>query len=226
MTDTVLVLASGKSHRWNGINKLYLNVCGEPILTRTTRLIKEIRPDIQLIITGSEATYPTPNQVITHYRNAWAKDGRTFVLLGDVSWRKSTLEKVLKEKNGFTIFGRSGPNKLTGRPYKEIFAMVWDHGDNDAVAGWHKDAVRFNPTGDWWDVVMVSDLKKTGSIVYSFMRLFACPAIYMQYLRMYGRMETHPAFKDVGESITDDIDEPEWYQPYLDAVEPKRLIDT
>jgi hypothetical protein len=107
-----------------------------------------------------------------------------------------------------------------------MFAVAFNHDLNDWMKTIHFDSVRFNPHGDWWDVAMASDLSMRLPPFYDLLRLVAGRrGVYWYGLRKFGRTTDHSRFVDVGESVTDDFDEPEWYQPYLDAVEPGRLID-
>lgn len=225
MKDSIIILAGGKSCRWNGTVKYLLPVCGEPVLHRTIRLVKEIRPDADLHIIGPELQRDNPNEVALLCSHLWG-DRMTYLLLGDVSWMRGTLKRVLTTTNTFSIYGRAGPNQLTGRPHEEIFAFTFHGGERRHLENIHIDSLKIKGEGNQWDVVVLHDLNTQHPALYDlFMAFGGFPLTYWQGMRRFGRRQDHPLFIDVGEGITDDFDEPEWYQPYLDAVEPDRLID-
>lgn len=224
--DSVIILAGGKSKRWNGTVKYMLPVCGEPVLHRTIRLVKEIRPDVKVHVIGPELQPNNPNQLFLDTMHLFGESDMTYYLLGDVSWMKGTLRKVLTTSAPFLIYGRAGPNQLTGRPHEEIFAFAFDRSETQSLSNIHTDSLTIKGEGNQWDVVVLHDLNAQHPALYDLFLAFGrFPCTYWQGIRKFGRRQDHPCFMDVGESISDDFDEPEWYQPYLDAVEPERLID-
>ena len=225
MPDSVIILAGGKSKRWGGTAKYLLPVCGEPVLNRTVRLVKEIRPDVKVHVIGPELQRDNPNQVTAMVAHLWS-EGMTYILLGDVSWMKGTLRRVLTTPTAFSIYGRAGPNPLTGRPHEEIFAFAFNGCLRQHIARIHLDSLCIKGENNQWDIVVLDDLYAQHPILYSLLMPFALwPGVYWYGMRRFGRRQDHPCFVDVGEGITDDFDEPEWYQPYRDAVEPGWLID-
>lgn len=223
--DSVIILAGGKSNRWNGTTKYLLPVCGEPVLHRTVRLVKEIRPDVEVHVVGPELQPDNPNQLFLDTMHLFGKS-MTYYLLGDVSWMKGTLRRVLTTTTLFSIYGRKGPNQLTGRPHEEIFAFAFYGSERQILSSIHADSLSIKGEGNQWDVVVLHDLNEQHPVLYDlFMAFVRFPCTYWQGMRVFGRRQDHPCFVDVGEGITDDFDEPEWYQPYLNAVEPERLID-
>lgn len=225
MKDSVIILAGGKSKRWGGKEKYLLPVCGEPVLNRTIRLVREIRPDVEIHIIGPSLQRDNPNEVTAMTAPFWS-EGMTYILLGDVSWMKGTLRRFLSEKTKFVIYGRAGPNPLTGRPHEEIFAYAFSGTERQYIARLHIDSLCIKGENNQWDVVVLHDLEIFHPMLYHlFMILGKFPGVYWYGIRKFARRQNHPCFVDVGEGITDDFDEPEWYEPYCKAVEPGRLID-
>lgn len=225
MPDSVIILAGGKSKRWGGVVKYLLPVCGEPVLNRTVRLVREIRPDVEIHIIGPALQRDNPNEVTAMTAHLWS-EGMTYILLGDVSWMKGTLREFLLERRRFVIYGRAGPNTLTGRPHEEIFAYAFSGTERQHIASLHVDSLSIKGEGNQWDVVVLHDLEGTHPVLYRVFMIFGgLPGVYWYGIRRFARRQNHPCFIDVGEGITDDFDEPEWYEPYCKAVEPNRLID-
>lgn len=225
MPDSVIILAGGKSSRWNGRVKYLLPVCGEPVLNRTVRLVKEIRPGARVHVVGPELQRENPNELFLDTMHLFGQS-MTYYLLGDVSWMKGTLRKVLTDSAPFRIYGRAGPNTLTGRPYEEIFAFAFHDSQKPSLEKIHQDSLKVKGERNQWDITVLHDLDTQHPFIYDVCMVFcSLPVTYWQVMRRFGRRQNHPCFVDVGEGITDDFDEPEWYQPYLDAVEPGRLID-
>lgn len=225
MPDSVIILAGGKSKRWGGIIKYLLPVGCEPVLNRTIRLVEEIRPDVKIHVIGPELQRDNPNEVTAMTAHLWS-DGMTYILLGDVSWMKGTLRKVITTGTMFSIYGRAGPNPLTGRPHEEIFAYAFSGIERQHIARLHIDSLHIKGEDNQWDVVVLHDLEGSHPLLYHLFMLFGnLPGVYWYGIRRFGRRQNHPCFVDVGEGITDDFDEPEWYEPYCKAVEPGRLID-
>lgn len=238
MADSVIIIAGGKGKRWGYKKKYMLPVCEEPVLHRTVRLVKE-QKGIDPHVIGEEHQEGA-NQACSYSSKFWSKNGMTYILLGDVSWKKRTLKRVLgtrgQDVKDFMVFGRSGANHLTGRPYSEIFAFAFPYTLNRWIKECHDVAIKIFPEGDWWDVLRVADISTRDIWALRLMSLLSIQSpkcitglvkvfTYHNGLRVQGRTTDSNFFYDVGESVTDDFDEPEWYQPYLDAVEPGRLID-
>ena len=91
MTDSIIILAGGKSKRWGGEVKYLKEVCGEPVLHRTQRLVAHFRPDADVHTIGTELQRDNPNEVFALLKDKWSTDGMTYLILGDVSWMKGTL---------------------------------------------------------------------------------------------------------------------------------------
>jgi hypothetical protein len=240
-TDAIVLIAGGISRRWGGVIKHLLPVNGEPVIARTIRLCHEILPEVPVaVVTWNEDigdladiwipmdlehAYDSANTGVIRSYPAWSINGTTHILLGDVSWNQSTLQRVLKHagKSGVEFNGRPGANARTGRPFKEIFSMSFPHDLIPEVLQWHEQAVWLRNDSDWWEVLMIGDYCKYRKVRYALF-LFAAQiyrnAAFWNLIRPNGRTTNSPLFNAVGEDLTDDFDEPEWYGPYLKFAAP------
>jgi hypothetical protein len=227
MTDSIIILAGGKSKRWGGEVKYLKEVCGEPVLHRTQRLVTHFRPDADVHTIGTELQRDNPNEVFALLNNKWSTTGMTYLLLGDVSWMKGSLKRFLDETWPFVVYGRNGPNQLTGRPHEEIFGFAFNFSQNPHILRIHIDSLLIKGEENQWDIVVLHDLYRRWRLVYPLLMTAAMLSrkAYWYGVKRLAHRENHPDFVDVGESVTDDFDEPGWYEPYCKAVEPERLID-
>jgi hypothetical protein len=142
----IIILCAGDSSKWNsylGIkNKHFIEINGEPILSRTVRLIKKYAPEAQVIITtkaenlslydydGCDTFIPIRDAFldrdIDKYNNLipiWSQNDRTILMLGDVYFTESAMKKILFHKrHSITFFARPHPSKITGHRWREHFA--------------------------------------------------------------------------------------------------------
>lgn len=139
----VIIRCAGDGTRWGnfrGVPKHLVKICGEPVLERAVRLIKEIAPDadIKIVVTdlsdkrylipGSSRTKDKPNPAngdidkIASSRRLWGK-GRTVLIWGDIWWGRETLVDVLTAPvDGWHAWARTWGNEPAG----ELFAFAFD----------------------------------------------------------------------------------------------------
>ena len=60
---------------------------------------------------------------LTNFHYDWQKYDRIIFLLGDVVFSNECISTILNDKNLFSLYGRFGSNKFTGKSAKEIFAL-------------------------------------------------------------------------------------------------------
>lgn len=139
-------MAQGEQQRLAalGYPKQMVQVCGEPNIARTIRLLKAAHGgacDITVVARATvewkalatstgvslRALPDTGDGILDGLRNSlamWSKDAVTLVLLGDVVWTEAALQGGLTaEPRPLTFIGRSGPNTITGRPWPELFGL-------------------------------------------------------------------------------------------------------
>lgn len=128
---TVLILAAGRGERWaQESNKVLVNVRGEPLLTRTSRMAREIFSEAPTVVTIEDDVsravgrghFLVPSKyrwtVETLLSTAPIWDGRVIVLLGDTYYTEKTLKLIKHTDLPVCYFGR----------LLEIYAMSFtDH---------------------------------------------------------------------------------------------------
>lgn len=99
-----IIMAAGKGTRWNnylGIPKHLIEINGETLLARTTRLLKE--NDINYVITGSDERYAQYGTLIRQTNNDCEIDrfeesieGDICYLYGDVYYSEDAIKKIIE----------------------------------------------------------------------------------------------------------------------------------
>lgn len=155
-----LILCAGDSKRWTGRPPLtdepkhLVELCGEPLLHRTVRLVHELDPDADIRIVVANHQDPRyrvdgtkrvkarldPRRggldKVLSSRHVWHAQGRTVVLLGDVYYTTAAIGAIVGWEGGdWVMFGRPGDSKLTGKPWAEPFALAfWPERHDDIAA--------------------------------------------------------------------------------------------
>lgn len=138
----VIIPCAGMATRWHGDRpKQLVKVLGEPILHRTVRLIREIRPDanVSVIVKDTKDDWfkvpgarrvaakldPSRSQAdkFLSSRHLWSKTERTVVLWGDVFFTRDAMERILGFDEDWAMFARLGPSNVTGKDHKEPFGF-------------------------------------------------------------------------------------------------------
>jgi hypothetical protein len=147
----VLIMAQGQQRRLPMIRgpKHLLEVGGEPILTRTLRLLAAhiggasgspvvvFGPPELMLAVGADADaglrHPLLGQIldpgfcivdgILAARPAWNEEGRTLVLLGDVVWSRAALATVIADTRPVVFTGTPVLSPSEG----EVFALGFDN---------------------------------------------------------------------------------------------------
>jgi hypothetical protein len=139
----VIILAAGASERWDnfrGTPKHLTKVEGKVLLERTCEQFLKYTDDVCVI--GLDNRYQVEGTSLyvikaqnTHWKDAskflssknlWLNDGRTVLVFGDVYFTSEAVKTIMREKNPFKFFLRTGPNEETGARWKEIFALSFD----------------------------------------------------------------------------------------------------
>jgi hypothetical protein len=127
-------MADGKQRRWGDSPKHLITISGETLLQRTVRLLKyngvtdiwitTHNPDYA--IDGVKLFYPQNNEeeIDKFYSNREIWDNETILLYGDVYFSESGIKQIVEiPGHAYTFFGRSGPNKISGKAWGEMFAV-------------------------------------------------------------------------------------------------------
>jgi hypothetical protein len=139
----VIVLAAGSGERWKdfrGTPKHLTKIEGKVLLERTCSQFLKYTDDVCVI--GLDERYKVEGTSLyaiqsqnTHWRDAakflssknlWLNDGRTVLVFGDVYFTSEAVKTIMKDKDPFKFFLRTGPSELSGARWKEIFGLSFD----------------------------------------------------------------------------------------------------
>lgn len=125
---------AGGDKRVAGVPAHLIEVADEPILHRTTRLFEHFT----VTVNGpDDPRYETPHSTLHTQRSdpawdqqakffstrhLWNTQGRTVLLYGDVYYTQQAADLITEPRDGFTMYARPGPSRLTGCRYGELFA--------------------------------------------------------------------------------------------------------
>jgi len=141
----LIIPCAGKQERWNkylGVYKQMVPVFDEPLLQRTVRQFQErvpeisihvpIRPDMKMPdIPGVEFFQPYANRMceydkVLSSRPHWSEHGRTTIVFGDVFLTDEAADIIAgASPSNIHWFGRSGPSKVTGCGWEELFGLTF-----------------------------------------------------------------------------------------------------
>lgn len=139
----VIVLAAGDGTRWGnfrGVPKHLTIIENKTLLERTCSQFLKYTNDVCVIgvderykVEGT-SLYLIPSQntnwkdasKFLSSKNLWLKDGRTILVFGDVYFTSEAVKTIVKNKDPFKFFLRTGPSELSGARWKEIFAFSFN----------------------------------------------------------------------------------------------------
>lgn len=146
----ILILAAGEATRWGdhlGLPKHLVPLRGEPILHRSVRLIRKLRPDadIRIVVRDlADPRYHVPGALVeqAHLReqngdadkflssmHLWHPEDRTVLLYGDCYLTTPSMERIVSgrgHEDGWHVVARFGASTWTGTEWGENFAHVID----------------------------------------------------------------------------------------------------
>ncbi|MGI0148703.1 MAG: NTP transferase domain-containing protein [Thermoplasmata archaeon] len=140
---TIFIMAQGQQTRMGAavsVPKQLLEVNGEPIVSRTIRLLGA-RPFFVVAETNDHwraldhptpiLTLPNPGKHLVNgimaCKQFWTDD--TLFLLGDVIYSRATFDRILLEKTrSLLVWGRTTPNFVTKRGWPEMYALRFGPG--------------------------------------------------------------------------------------------------
>jgi hypothetical protein len=139
----VIILAAGSGERWKnfrGTPKHLTKVEGKVLLERTAKQFLKYTDDVCIIglderykvdgtslyvIKADNTNWKDASKFLSS-KNLWLPNGRTILVFGDVYFTNDAVKTIVKNKDPFKFFLRSGPNEETGARWKEIFALSFD----------------------------------------------------------------------------------------------------
>lgn len=139
----VIILAAGSGERWKefrGTPKHLTKIENKVLLERTCSQFLKYTDDVCVI--GVDERYKVEGTSLyvikaqnTHWKDAakflssknlWLNDGRTVLVFGDVYFTSEAVKTIMKNKDPFKFFLRTGPSELSGARWKEIFALSFN----------------------------------------------------------------------------------------------------
>lgn len=150
MSDVVVIPCAGEQTRWEnylGVDKYMApGLDREPILHRSLRLLGTSLPNAAFAIIGRPDAPAAPTLVpglrdryafwfsrdahpiagptvekLTSSRSSWSVSGRTIIVWGDVWLSKWAAKRIAGLDGDMIWFGRPGPSRYTGKPYRELW---------------------------------------------------------------------------------------------------------
>jgi MobA-like NTP transferase domain len=135
----VIITAAGAASRWGKPLPKHLTVIeGETLLARTVRLVREIEPKAEIVISGpADERYKVPGSTLftpierpddlecsmyTWTRRLWDRNGRTTYLYGDVFYSEPAIARIMSFSDPeWHVWGRLKGNKVKWYP------EIWSH---------------------------------------------------------------------------------------------------
>lgn len=134
-----LILCAGTGSRWAdymGVPKYLAPVEGVPILTRTENQLKSHGVSKIIIVKKQKSVKPGIDEIDKFYGAAdhWNPDGRTIILFGDTYYTDEAIKAIVEyPADDWAVFGRPSGSKLTGKPYGELYALVFHDKHSDDI---------------------------------------------------------------------------------------------
>ena len=139
MKTAIIIMCAGEGKRWGkDYPKHIALVNGKPNVKRTHDMVVKngFKPeDIYITVSNENGEHFPPelnlivgnsSREIDRFRNGFPilKDyDRTIFLYGDTVYHEDDLKNILSG-DGYSFYGKKQPNRLTGKPYGEIYGVV------------------------------------------------------------------------------------------------------
>jgi hypothetical protein len=139
MKTSIIIMCAGEGKRWGkDYPKHIALVNGKPNVKRTHDMVVKngFKPeDIYITVSNENGEHFPPelnlivgnsSREIDRFRNGFPilKDyDRTIFLYGDTVYHEDDLKNILSG-DGYSFYGKKQPNRLTGKPYGEIYGVV------------------------------------------------------------------------------------------------------
>lgn len=136
MIDTAIVIAAGKATRWGDYldtPKHLIEIDGESILNRTTRLLKKRAKQVWAVVpndgryrqhsANSLTVEPKDADADKFYSSRRLWNGNTAIVYGDCYLTDAAVEAIMAPVDDWVMYCRPGASDITGCPYGECFAL-------------------------------------------------------------------------------------------------------
>ena len=152
---TYIIMAQGTGDRWDVTlhstgqrlepHKQLILAGDEPIIRRTVKQVMRFANEPPTVICWQDIADAIPGVVAFGYREPvfsllygilrarglW--EGRMTFLFGDVVYSNSAMKSIVEDQRSIVIFGRLGPNKITGKVASELFGLSFDESEYDLI---------------------------------------------------------------------------------------------
>lgn len=168
MTPRVLILAAGEGKRWNNFRltkKHHILIGGQSLIDRQVIQFSKYTDDIVIVsndasdkkdgtehfLPGSDATWLDMAKFYSS-KDAWSQ-GRTVLVFGDTYFTDEAVKTIMSNSDEIVFFLRKGDSSITGKQYKEIFALAFDIGIASKIQRWIEEIIQggyANIAGGWF----------------------------------------------------------------------------
>jgi hypothetical protein len=132
--NMVIIPVGGNGSRWKnfrGTQKYLTKVENQVLINRT---VEQFNSNKIIIVSNDDISFhldiekPRTGQwndaaKLWSSAHLWSDTERTIVAFGDVWFSDEAVKTILENKDPIQFFMRPGPSKITGKNYKEIFAI-------------------------------------------------------------------------------------------------------
>jgi hypothetical protein len=156
----VIIPAAGEGSRWKnfrGTPKHLTLVENEILINRTVKQFRDFTNDVVIVSTDSIDTHARIekplignwNDAAKLYSSAhlWSESARNIIAFGDVWFSDDAVRTVVGNSDPVQFFLRPKASKITGKGYKEIFAMAFDGGKKEFVRNTLESVIKENKKG-------------------------------------------------------------------------------
>jgi len=156
----VIIPAAGTGSRWNnfrGTPKCLTIVEDEVLINRTIKQFRDFTDDIVIIsIDNINTHYDVQPPMFGNWNDAaklyssahlWSSSSRNVIAFGDVWFSDDAIQTIVNNTDSIQFFLRPRASKITGKKYKEIFAVAFDGGQIEFVRNVLNKVIEENKKG-------------------------------------------------------------------------------
>jgi len=168
MQNRIVILAAGDGTRWEnfrGTTKHHTTVEGETLIERQIRQFSQHTSDIVMVAKNLTENFSsvkvfTPEQDprwldMAKFKssNEFWGDERTVLAFGDVYFTDEAIDSIVNDDQEITFYLRKRKSSITGKPYKEIFALSFNASAKPKLQRWIEELIDqkiANVSGGWF----------------------------------------------------------------------------
>lgn len=156
----IIIPAAGKGTRWQnfrGTPKHLTTINGEILIHRTIKQFSNYSNNIVVIAKSPDnipavIEYPIEEKTndaakLWSSNHLWSTTERNIIAFGDVWFSEKAVDTITSNTDPIQFFMRTGPSKITKKPYKEIFAIAFDGEKTEFVRNVLKQVIDENKNG-------------------------------------------------------------------------------